>query len=92
MFAGFNWVEGRNKPAIMEHLVLARAHEKQFFFVAVDRSGSDPNTSYYGTSVIASPFAENIGKINGAYSYARLEKSDIAALEQTLPQKDSFRL
>jgi predicted amidohydrolase len=55
MFAGFNWVEGRNKAAIMEHLVKARAHENQYFFAAVDRSGTDPNTSYYGTNIIANP-------------------------------------
>lgn len=90
-FAGFNWVEGRNKPAIMEHLVLARAHENQFFFAAVDRSGSDPNTSFYGTAIIATPYAENIAKHEGIYSYAEINKQDIETLAKTLPLQGSFK-
>ncbi len=91
MFAGFNWVEGRNKQAIMEHLVLARAHENQYFFVAVDRTGSDPNTSYYGTSIIATPYAENIAKTKGIYSYAEISKDDIGRLSNELPLSGSFK-
>lgn len=91
MFAGFNWVEGRNKQAIMEHLVLTRAHENQYFFAAVDRTGSDPNTSYYGTAVIATPYAENIAKTEGIYSYAQISKDDIKSLSQTLPLDGSFK-
>lgn len=91
MFAGFNWVEGRNKPAIMEHLVLARAHENQFFFAAVDRTGNDPNTSFYGTSIIATPYAENIAKHDGIYSYAEIVKQDIETLAKALPLQGSFK-
>lgn len=91
MFAGFNWVEGRNKQAIMEHLVLARAHENQYFFAAVDRSGSDPNTSYYGTAIIATPYAENIAKTESIYSNAEISKDDIESLARTLPLGESFK-
>lgn len=91
MFSGFNWVEGRNKPAIMETLVKARAHENQFFFVAVDRIGSDPNTSYYGTSVISNPYCEDIATRDDIYAYAELAKDDIVTLGKVLPLAGSFK-
>lgn len=91
MFSGFNWVEGRNKSAIMENLVRARAHENQFFFAAVDRSGADPNTSYYGTALVANPYAEDIAKHEGIYAYAEIEKEDIETLSKTLPLRNSFK-
>lgn len=91
IFSGFNWVEGRNKPAIMEHLVLARAHENQFFFAAVDRNGENAGTSFYGTSVIATPYAENIAIKNGIYSNAVIDKSDIETLSTKLPLVGSFK-
>jgi omega-amidase len=92
MFAGFNWVEGRNKPAIMENLVKARAHENQFFFAAVDRSGQDPNTSYYGTALIANPYAEDVARHDGIYAYAEITKDDISSLATALPLSGSFKL
>ena len=91
MFSGFNWVEGRNKPAIMEHLVLARAHENQFFFAAVDRNGVSAGTSFYGTSVIASPYAENLAVSKGIYSNASISKDDIKTLSINLPLAGSFK-
>lgn len=91
VFLGNNWVEGRNKPAILEHLVKARAHENQYFFVAVDRSGKDPSTSYYGVSYISNPYAEDIARRNGIYSYAELQKSDISNLGKLLPLSGSFK-
>lgn len=92
IFSGFNWVKGRNKPQIMENLVKARAHENQIFFAAVDRSGSDPNTSYYGTNIITTPFCENIAEIDGIYGYAEISKDDIDALSRALPLSGSFKL
>lgn len=91
IFSGFNWVNGRNKPEIMKNLVMARAHENQIFFVAVDRSGSDPNTSYYGTTIIATPYCENIAEIDDIYGYAEVTKDDIKTLSLTLPLTDSFK-
>jgi omega-amidase len=91
MFAGFNWVEGRNKPAIMEHLVKARAHENQYFFAAVDRTGTDPNTKYYGTSIICNPYAEDVAKHDGIYAYAEISKEDIVNLGKLLPLDKSFK-
>jgi predicted amidohydrolase len=91
MFSPNNWVDGRNKPAILEHLVKARAHENQYFFAAVDRSGNDPDTTYYGVSVIANPYAEDIARRSGIYSYAELDKSDIANLGKQLPLSGSFK-
>ena len=91
ILSGFNWVEGRNKPEIMEALVKARAHENQYFMAAVDRSGSDPNTNYYGKSVIASPYAEDIAERKGPYGYAELEKADIEKLGSALPLAGSFK-
>lgn len=91
VFSPFNWVQGRNKPEIMETLVKARAHENQFFFVVVDRTGSDPNTSYYGTSIISNPYCEDNAERNGVYAYAELNKDDIAALAKALPLAGSFR-
>jgi omega-amidase len=91
MFSGFNWVEGRNKPEIMKTLVKARAHENQYFFAAVDRTGKDPNTSYYGTSIISSPFSEDIGKGDNTYTFATIEKADIETLSKALPLAGSYR-
>lgn len=91
IFSGFNWVQGRNKPAIMEHLVLARAHENQLFFAAVDRNGENAGVSFYGTSVIASPYAENIASSSGIYSNATIDKADIESLRSTLPLDGSFK-
>jgi len=91
MFAGFNWVEGRNKPEIMKHLVASRAHENQYFFAAVDRTGSDPNTSYYGTAIIANPYAEDVAQHQGVYAYAEINKDDIVALGAALPLSGSFK-
>lgn len=91
IFSGFNWVEGRNKPAIMEHLVLARAHENQLFFAAVDRNGENAGTKFYGTSVIASPYAENLAVKNGIYSNATITKDDITTLGTNLPLAGSFK-
>ncbi len=91
LFSGFNWVEGRNKPAIMEHLVLARAHENQFFFAAVDRNGENAGTKFYGTSVIASPYSENLATHNGIYSNAEITKDDINTLRKVLPLSGSFK-
>jgi len=91
VFSGFNWVEDRNKPEIMESLVKARAHENQYFMVTVDRSGSDPDTNFYGKSVIANPFAEDITKHSGIYSYAELNKEDITNLGKLLPLAGSYK-
>lgn len=91
MFAGFNWAKGRNKPAIMEHLVKARAHENQYFFAAVDRTGADPNTRYYGISIICNPYAEDVAKHNGIYSYAEISKEDIVTLGKRIPLHKSFK-
>lgn len=91
LFSGFNWVEGRNKPAIMEHLVLARAHENQFFFVAVDRNGENAGTKFYGKSIIASPYAENLAVHEDIYSNAEISKDDIETLGRLLPLKESFK-
>ncbi len=91
LFSGFNWVEGRNKPAIMEHLVLARAHENQMFFAAVDRNGENAGVSFYGTSVIASPYAENLAVKNGIYSNATISKDEIMTLGKNLPLAGSFK-
>lgn len=91
MFSGFNWVYGRNKPVNMESLVKARAHENQLFFVAVDRTGSDPNTSYYGTNIISTPYCENIAELNGIYGFAEIFKDDIKTLSTMLPLASSFK-
>ena len=91
MFSGNNWVDGRNKPAILENLVKARAHENQYYFIAVDRSGKDPSTMYYGTSVFSNPFSEDVARRNGIYSYAEISKDDIQTLKQSLPLEDSFK-
>ncbi len=91
MFMPCNWVKGRNKPAILEHLVKARAHENQYFFAAVDRSGSDPNTSYHGISVISNPYCEDVAERDGIYSYTEISKDDIVALGKALPLAGSFR-
>lgn len=91
VFSPCNWVNGRNKPAILENLVKARAHENQFFFAAVDRSGQDPSTMYYGVSAIANPYAEDIARHNGIYSYAELNKNEIATISKLLPLKDSYK-
>ncbi|HSW99760.1 MAG TPA: nitrilase-related carbon-nitrogen hydrolase [Patescibacteria group bacterium] len=91
MFSGFNWIDGRNKPAIMEYLVKARAHENQYFFVAVDRNGSDPEHSYYGTSVITNPYCEDLSERIDIYAYMELNKEDIHTLERALPLSGSFK-
>ena len=91
VFSGFNWVEGRNKQNIMDILVKARAHENQYFMVAVDRSGKDPNTRYYGKSVFANPFAEDTATRKGIYSYAQLNKNEITDLGCSLPLNGSYK-
>ncbi len=91
MFSLFNWVEGRNKPAIMENLIKSRATENQFFFAAVDRTGSDPNTSYYGTSVISNPYCEDNSERDGIYAYAELDKNDIKTISSILPLEGSYK-
>lgn len=92
VFIANNWVEGRNKPAILEHLVKARAHENQYFVVAVDRTGSDPTTGFCdGVTVISNPYAEDIAARDGIYSYATLDKKEIESLSKMLPLSDSFK-
>jgi len=92
VFVANNWVKGRNKPAILEHSVKARAHENQYFMVAVDRTGSDPYTEYSnGVTVVANPYAEDIAARDGIYGYATLDKKEIESLSATLPLADSFK-
>lgn len=91
IFSPNNWVNGRNKPAILEHLVKARAHENQYFFAAVDRSGKDPDTMYHGVSVVSNPYAEDIARRNGVYSYAEFNKDDIKNIGEMLPLEGSFK-
>lgn len=91
VFSGFNWVEGRNKPESLQVLVRARAHENQYFMVVVDRSGADPNTKFHGLSVIANPFAEDIAKRDGIYSYAELDKEEIKTISGLLPLEESYK-
>lgn len=91
VFVGFNWVEGRNKEDLFDIFAKARAHENQYFLAAVDRSGSDPNTSYYGKTVIANPYGEDVSEKNGIYSYAEISKNDIETIRNDLPLKDSFK-
>ena len=91
VFSGFNWVEGRNKPESLQVLVKARAHENQYFMVVVDRSGADPNTKFHGLSVIANPFAEDIAKRDGVYSYAELDKDEIKNLSNLIPLEKSYK-
>jgi omega-amidase len=93
IFIANNWVEGRNKPAILEHLVKARAHENQYFVVAVDRTGSDPTTNFCnGVTVISNPYAEDIATKDGIYSYATLDKEEIESISKMLPLADSFKV
>jgi predicted amidohydrolase len=91
LFAGFNWVEGRNKPEIMKHLVASRAHENQYFFAAVDRVGENVGVSFYGTSIIANPYAEDVAVHNDPYAYAEIDKQDIADLGSKMPLSGSFK-
>lgn len=92
VFVANNWVKGRNKPAILEHLVKARAHENQYFMAAVDRTGSDPTTEYSdGVTVVSNPYAEEIATRDGIYSYATLDKKEIKSLSTMLPLSDSFK-
>lgn len=91
IFMGFNWVESRNKPAIFDYLVKARAHENQYFVAAVDRSGADPNTTYYGLAIIANPYGEDVSAKQGVYTYAEITKDDIIGLGQILPLGQSFK-
>ncbi len=92
VFVANNWVKGRNKPAILEHLVKARAHENQYFMAAVDRTGSDPYTEYSsGVTVVSNPYAEDIAERDGIYSYATLDKKEIESLSVMLPLSDSFK-
>jgi predicted amidohydrolase len=91
MFSPNNWVDGRNKPAILENLVKARAHENQFFFASVDRSGRDPGTMYHGISVISNPYAEEISRKNGIYAYAELDKEVLKTLRAAQPLDISFK-
>ncbi len=92
VFVANNWVKGRNKPAILEHLVKARAHENQYFVAAVDRTGSDPTTDFSnGVTVISNPYAEDIATSDGIYSYAVLDKSEIESLSNMLPLSGSYK-
>jgi predicted amidohydrolase len=91
VFIGSRWIKGRNKPAILDFMVKARAHENQNFVVAVDAKGSDPNTTYHGISIISNPYGENIAKQNGNYFHAELDKKEIEVLSKALPLTDSFK-
>jgi omega-amidase len=92
VFVANNWVKGRNKPGILEHLVKTRAHENQYFMVAVDRTGHDPTTEYSnGVTVISNPYAEDIATRDGIYSYATLDKKEIETLSSMLPLAGSFK-
>jgi hypothetical protein len=59
--------------------------------LAVDRSGKDPDTTYYGISIITNPYAEDIARRSGIYSYAELDKSEITRLTNQLPLSGSFK-
>jgi len=86
VFSGLNWIEGN-----LEHLVKARAQENQFFYITVDRSGSDPNAAYHGRSIIANPYGEDLAKHKDIYSYAEINKDDIIKLGKLLPLGGSFK-
>ncbi len=91
VFIGSKWITGRNKPAILDFMVKARAHENQNFVVSVDTSGSDPNTTYHGISTISNPYGENLAKQNGIYFQAVLDKKEIEMLSAALPLSESFK-
>lgn len=91
VFVGFNWIEGRNKPDLFDVFSKARAHENQNYVIAVDRSGSDPNTTYYGKSVVANPYGEDIAHKNGIYSYAQISKNEIRAISQLMPLDNVYK-
>ena len=61
------------------------------FFAAVDRNGENAGVTFYGTSVIASPYAENLAEKNGIYSNATITKDDITTLSTNLPLTGSFK-
>ncbi|MGE4350660.1 MAG: carbon-nitrogen hydrolase family protein [Bdellovibrionales bacterium] len=92
MFSPFNWVQGRNKAGLFDCLIKARAHENQFFFVAVDRKGSDPNASYHGLSLVVNPYGEDIAqREDDLYAFAELDKAEILKLRSALPLRESFK-
>ena len=91
MFSPMNWLVGRNKENLMNYLIKVRAHENQFFFVAVDRTGKDENAEYHGIGVITNPFAEDIAAHKDIYSYASLDKSEIKMLSDALPLNESYK-
>ena len=92
VFMGFNFYAGRNKPAIMDFLVKARAHENQFFVAATDRSGTDPTGRFTDQSVIINPYGENvISAANDIYSDVELKKEEIQILGKALPLAPSFK-
>lgn len=91
VFIGSKWVKGRNKPEILDFLTKARAHENQNFVVTVDSSGSDPNTTYHGISIVSNPYGEDIAERNGIYSNATLDRTEIEKLSKALPLDGSFK-
>ncbi len=92
IFMGFNWFAGRNKPAIMDFMLKARAHENQFFIAATDRSGSDPSGPFTKQGIIVNPYGENVATTtNDIYSYAEIKKEDMRTLRKKLPLEPSFK-
>lgn len=89
---GACWLERRH--AHWKPLVIARAIENQAAFLAVNRTGTDPNSRYLGGSIAVGPRGEVLGELGEAEGVlsVNIDVSDIRSCRQTFPAWRDHRL
>lgn len=91
MFGIYAWPKGRNKKDIFKFLIKARAHENQFFIVAVDKAGEDKNAIYESNYISVNPLGEEIGEYEDKYNFVEIDKTIVNDIEKMLPLKDGWK-
>ncbi|WP_147803772.1 carbon-nitrogen family hydrolase [Alkalicoccus halolimnae] len=69
-------------------LLIARAIENQCFVAACNRTGSDPNNTYGGHSIVISPLGKVIaeaGEAEDTILYADIETDDVHEIRENIP-------
>jgi predicted amidohydrolase len=92
VFIPANWIKGENKFAMLKFLTQTRAAENQIFCGMVDRAGSDPNTEYTASWMLADPLGNDISQnFENIYHIGVARKEKIAEVRKMIPLRPSFK-
>lgn len=92
IFIPCNWVKGENKFKMLKFLTKTRAVENQIYCASIDRKGSDENTAYTASWMLADPLGNDVSQTyKKIYHIGEVKKEKIKDVRKMIPLKTSFK-